>query len=81
MSRHRNKAAQSLVAEHEWPVTSDIRVPIVSDCLGKMQVAAQQAAGADRANAPQFRDSFPFVAFVQRARRISRRPLGEPRTC
>ena len=42
MSRHRNKAAQSLVAKDEWPVTSDIRVPIVSDCLSKMQVAVQR---------------------------------------
>jgi len=62
MNRHRNKAAQSLVAQDEWPITGDIRVPIVSGCLGKIPVAAQ-AAGADRVNVPQSRDSFSFVAF------------------
>jgi hypothetical protein len=50
------------MVEDEWPITGDIRVPIVSGCLGKIQVAAQ-AAGADRVNVPQSRDSFSFVAF------------------
>jgi hypothetical protein len=30
----------------------------------KITSAAQQAAGADRANTPQVKGSFPFVAFL-----------------